>query len=69
MTSTAICVLGLFAFLAFSHLVSEVGSVLRARAKPPACPCRELHTFVINTDGEVRPVTSASPEAAARKVH
>ncbi len=69
MTTFSICVVALLSFLAFSHLVSEAGSVLRARAKPPACPCQAFPAFVISADGEAHPFTPASPEDAARKVH
>ncbi|MFC6790749.1 hypothetical protein ACFQE0_14695 [Methylobacterium komagatae] len=69
MTSIAICLVALFTYLAFYTLVTEVCSVLRARAKPPACPCQGFPAFAVDHDGEARLFTPASPEAAARKVH
>lgn len=69
MTSTAICLVALFAYLAFDHLVTEVCSVLRARAHRKPCHCQGLPAFTVDHDGEAHPFTPASPEAAARKVH
>lgn len=71
MTSTAIILVALFTYLAFYTLVTEICSVLRARAKPPACPCQGFPAFTIDHDVEASPVPQSVLDAlsAARKVH
>lgn len=52
MSTAAICVVAVCALLAFGSLVQAVKEVLVARARPPACPCRDLHSITL-TPGSV----------------
>lgn len=84
MTPTTICVLGLFALLAFGRLVSEIGSVMRARAygRGGPCPCSAVTSISVSdaspgrfvplvpgTEITLPPGTVILGEDAARKVH
>jgi hypothetical protein len=69
----AIFVIALFAWLAFDRLVSEVGSILRARARGRDCPCSSIGALTIDC-GTLVPdplgnLVPGTPEDAARKVH
>lgn len=47
MSTAAICVIAVCALLAFGSLVQAAKEVLVARAKPPACPCREVQSLTL----------------------
>ena len=69
MTTTAICVVALFALLGFGSLVQAMKEVLVARALPPTCPCRDIAsvtltpgaTFELPPGTKLQPATEADP--------
>lgn len=52
MSTAAICVVAVCALLGWGALVQAVREVLVARAQPPACPCRDVHSIAL-TPGTV----------------
>jgi hypothetical protein len=65
----AIIIIAMFAWLAFDRLVSEVGSVLRARARGRDCPCSAIGCAIGSLTVEPGILVPGTAEEAARKVH
>lgn len=69
-------VIAFLAFSAFCALVEAVKQVLVARATPPACPCRDLHSvtltagsvFELQPGTVIPPTTEADPRVVAISV-
>lgn len=66
MSTVEILVIALLVFSAFCALVEAVQKVLVARAKRPACPCRDLHSLTLTPGAvfELPPGTTIPPAAA-----